>query len=109
MKVRRGWRAVLLPAIPAIGLVVGLGLLWSGRREAANEVFALATLPVLAVLLGDILRGLVRGDAGLDLIAGLAMGSALAMGEPLAGVVVALMFAGGEFLEDSPGDAPGAR
>jgi heavy metal translocating P-type ATPase len=81
------------------GLALGLLLRWLAP-EAAPVVFALATLPVLAVLLRDIVQGLLHGDAGLDLLAALSMANALALGEELAGAVVALMFAGGSFLEE---------
>jgi hypothetical protein len=55
---------------------------------------------VLAALLVTIVRSLTRGEFGLDIIAALAMGGSLAIGEPLAGIVVALMLAGGQVLED---------
>ena len=44
-----------------------------------------------------------RGEVGLDLIAALSMGAALAFNEPLAGAVVALMYSGGQFLEGYAG------
>jgi heavy metal translocating P-type ATPase len=82
------------------GLALGL-LLRAVWPAAAPLVLGLATLPVLAVLMRDILRRLGGGGtAGLDLLAALSMTGALALGEPLAGAVVALMFAGGTFLED---------
>ena len=88
-----------LLAWAAAGLLLGLALLWLAP-DAAGAVFALATLPVLAVLLRDIAQGLLRGQAGLDLLAALSMAGALALGEDLAAAVVALMFAGGSFLEE---------
>jgi len=88
----------LLLAWPAAGLVLSLAMLrWA--PDGAPLVLALATLPVLAMLLRDILRGLLSGNAGLDLLAALSMAGALALGEALAAAVVALMFAGGSFLE----------
>jgi heavy metal translocating P-type ATPase len=61
--------------------------------------FASGTGPVLLVLLATTVVSLSRGEVGLDIVAALAMGGALAGGEYLAGVVVALMFAGGQALE----------
>ncbi|MBK1660384.1 heavy metal translocating P-type ATPase [Paracraurococcus ruber] len=90
---------VLLLAWAAGGLALGLAF-QALAPGLAPSAFAAATLPVLAVLLRDILRGLLAGQAGLDLLAALSMAGALALGEPLAGAVVALMFAGGGFLED---------
>jgi cation transport ATPase len=55
---------------------------------------------VLTALLIEIATSLKRGSIGLDVIAALAMTGALAFGETLAGLVVALMYSGGQFLED---------
>ncbi|TCZ66827.1 heavy metal translocating P-type ATPase [Roseicella aquatilis] len=88
----------LLLAWAAAGLALGLALHWPAP-EVAWVAFAGATLPVLAVLLRDIAHGLRGGNVGLDILAALSMAGALALGETLAGAVVALMFAGGSFLE----------
>jgi cation transport ATPase len=48
----------------------------------------------------DIALSLRRGEFGLDVIAALAMAGALVLGEHLAGIIVALMYTGGEALED---------
>ncbi len=58
------------------------------------------TAGVLAVLLIVIVRSLARGEFGLDLVAALSMSGSLFIGESLAGNVIALMFAGGQVLED---------
>ncbi len=89
----------LLLAVAALGLAVGLGGLALGAAQVAKWALSLSTAVVLAALLVDIAQSLRRGDVGLDLVAALSMGGALALDEPLAGAVVALMFAGGEFLE----------
>jgi len=89
----------LLLAWPACCLALGIGaLIWA--PDLAPPVLIAAILPVLAALLRDIMRGALRGEAGLDVLAALSMGGALAFGEYLAGAVVALMFAGGTALED---------
>jgi heavy metal translocating P-type ATPase len=90
---------MLLVAVPLAGLGAGLALLLAGQAAAAQAACAVGALPVLVVLLRDILRGLGRGETGLDLIAALSIGFALLLGEALAAVVVALMFAGGQGLE----------
>ncbi len=72
--------------------VVGSGQ-WSGT------IWAAATVPVLGALLIEIVASLRRGDVGLDIVAALAMTGALVFGEHLAAVVVALMYAGGQYLE----------
>ena len=88
----------LLVACPLLGLLAG-GWLWTagGRAEIA---FAMGTLPVLVLLTAEMIRSLRQGAFGLDLIAALAMAAGLAMGEPLAACIVALMYAGGQYLED---------
>ena len=56
-------------------------------------------IPVLAVLLIEIVVSLRRGDVGLDIVAALSMLAALVFAEYLAAAVVALMYAGGQYLE----------
>ena len=46
-----------------------------------------------------IVTSLRRGDLGLDIIAALSMTGALILGESLAAAIVALMYAGGQYLE----------
>ncbi|WP_242531212.1 HAD-IC family P-type ATPase [Roseococcus thiosulfatophilus] len=89
-------RALLAP--PLLGLLAGL-VLWA-LGHAPGATFAMGALPVLAVLLAEMARSLRGGDFGLDLIAALAIGFALVMDENLAANVVALMYAGGQFLDD---------
>ena len=46
------------------------------------------------------MRDLLAGRVGVDAVAFLSMSAALALGETLAGAVVAVMYAGGNVLED---------
>ncbi|GLK73981.1 heavy metal translocating P-type ATPase [Ancylobacter dichloromethanicus] len=87
--------------LPALLLALAASALaWvAGQDTLAERIWAAATAAVLAVLVAHIFASLRRGAFGLDLIAALAMGSALAFGENLAGAIVALMFTGGEALE----------
>ncbi len=87
-----------LVAIALAGLAAGI-LAWATGQAWAPRAWAAGTLPVLAGLLVQIVRSLRRGDVGLDVVAALSMTAALAFGEPLAGNVVALMYAGGQLLE----------
>jgi heavy metal translocating P-type ATPase len=91
----RGWLAVL----PLTGLCTGLAAQAVGRADVAAAAWTLATLVVLGALLIQVATSLARGDVGLDLVALLAMGGALALSQPLAGAVIALMYAGGQSLE----------
>ena len=86
-------------AWPAAGLVIGLAAQFSGWGQWAGPIWAIATIPVLVVLLAEIVVSLRRGDVGLDIVAALSMFAALVFGEYLAAVVVALMYAGGQYLE----------
>lgn len=94
-----GRNRYLLLAAAVLPLAVGLLLLVAGMKAAASAAFAVGTAPVLAVLVLDIARSLRDGRFGLDVLAALSMATALAFGEPLAGNVVALMYAGGQQLE----------
>ncbi|WSH65151.1 hypothetical protein U8Q05_00965 [Rhizobium ruizarguesonis] len=58
-----------------------------------------ATVIVIVALSVDVALSLRRGDIGLDLIAALSMSAALWFGEYFAGAIVAVMYAGGQFLE----------
>jgi heavy metal translocating P-type ATPase len=60
----------------------------------------MGTVPVAAGLLLFMIRDLLAGRVGVDAIAFVSMSAALLLGETLAGVVVAVMYAGGNALED---------
>lgn len=89
----------LLVAIAAMGLSAGSIAWFWAQPEAAGWAWWAGTAPVLAALMVEIVTSLRRGQVGLDLVAALSMTAALAFGEPLAGNVVALMYAGGQLLE----------
>ena len=91
----RGWLTVL----PLAGLCAGLSAQALGWIDIAVTAWTLATLAVLAVLATQVVTSLARGDVGLDLVALLSMGGALVLSQPLAGAVIALMYAGGQSLE----------
>ncbi|MBI1201719.1 MAG: heavy metal translocating P-type ATPase [Rhodopseudomonas sp.] len=88
-----------LAALVAAGLVVGLAARFGGLAAWAGPIWIAVTLPVLTALIVDIVVSLRRGDVGLDIVAALSMSAALAVGESLAAAIVALMYAGGQFLE----------
>ncbi|WP_210277643.1 heavy metal translocating P-type ATPase [Microvirga lupini] len=85
--------------LPAMGLILGFGMGIVGGGQWAGTIWAAATVPVLSALLIEIVASLRRGDVGLDIVAALSMAGALVFGEHLAAVVVALMYAGGQYLE----------
>src|SRR5262249_14315679 len=96
--VRKHLRPVIV-ALPATGLVIRLCAQFFGRSDWAGPIWAMTTIPVLIALLLEIIVSLRRGDIGLDIVAALSMFAALVFAEYLAGVVVALMYAGGQYLE----------
>ncbi|MBB3391573.1 heavy metal translocating P-type ATPase [Rhizobium sp. BK275] len=94
-----GLRSTIMAAAAVLGLAGAFVLFLLDFGEASRLVLAASTGAALAFLLIDIVAKLRNGDFGLDLIAALAMGSTLWFGEYLAGAIVALMYAGGQFLE----------
>lgn len=86
-------------AVAAFALLAGGFAYLLDREQFAATIWIVGTVPVLVALLGEIFISLRRGDVGLDIVAALAMGGALILGENLAAIVVALMYAGGQFLE----------
>ncbi|MEO6798301.1 MAG: heavy metal translocating P-type ATPase [Candidatus Dormibacter sp.] len=100
MRIRRAVDSGAIPvALALTGLVVG-GAAWVfGWRSAADLAWAITTaiaLPPVGLALFQRLR---RGALGVDLIALLALGGALAFHQYVAGALIALMFATGQALE----------
>src|SRR6516164_2367024 len=89
-----------LIAIALAGLVFG-ALAWAnGNTGLANWCWAAGTVPVVIVLLFSMLRDFLAGRFGVDSIAFVSMAAALLLGQNLAGVIIAIMYAGGNVLED---------
>jgi len=90
---------IALLAVALVGLATGLLLMLAGNDGLARIAWAAGVIPVLAALLVEIVRSLLKGEVGLDIVAALSMSAALFFGETLAAAVVALMYSGGTFLE----------
>ena len=89
-----------LIAIALAGLVFG-ALAWAnGNSDLANWCWATGTLPVVTVLFFSMLRDFLAGRFGVDSIAFISMAAALLLGQNLAGIIIAIMYAGGNVLED---------
>jgi heavy metal translocating P-type ATPase len=86
-------------AVSVVGIVAGTALRIAGSPEAANVAWGLTTAIGILPLGWETIRGLIHREAGVDLIALLAMAGALAVGEYLAGAVIALMLSSGQALE----------
>ncbi len=91
-------RALIIIAL--LGLAAGFAAFVRGERALAHWIWGGATLPIVVALAASIARDLFRGRMGVDAIAFLSMIAALALGQTLAGIVVAIMYAGGTVLED---------
>jgi cation transport ATPase len=99
MSLERVLRWALI-SIAVAGLAAGILAYVAGRPDLAVLCWTLATAPVVAGLAVSIARDLLAGRFGVDAIALVSMSGALALGQPLAGAVVALMYSGGNVLED---------
>lgn len=81
------------------GLLLGLAFSVAGNEAAATWCWAIPSLLVGVWLTISIIRDLLHGEAGVDLIAVLAIMGALLLGEALAASVIGVMLASGEWLE----------
>lgn len=86
-------------ALSACGIALGIAGHLTGYEHLAQASWAATTVLALAPLTASTLQALLRGQAGVDIIALLAMAGSLALGQYLAGAVIALMLAGGQALE----------
>ena len=91
-------RALL--ALALVGIFAGTAAYLHDMPELAGGIWGAATLPVVVGLAVSIVRDFLMGRVGVDAIALFSMSTALLLGEPLAGIVVAIMYAGGNALED---------
>ena len=88
-----------LAGLAAAGLAAGLAARFTGLGAWSDAIWAAVTVPVLLALLVEIVTSLGRGELGLDIVAALSMTAALVVGQELAAAIVALMYAGGQYLE----------
>lgn len=90
----------ILAASALIGIVTGIVLKLAGQDTAADIAWAAVIVLLLIPLTWEVIVTVAGGRIGVDAIALMAMATALAMQEYLAGAVVALMLSGGNALED---------
>jgi len=81
------------------GILAGGLARLAGAGGLAEILWSFTTVVVLAPLAVAVAADIRRHKLGVDLIALLAMGGSLALGQFLAGAVIALMLAGGQALE----------
>src|SRR6516162_3136226 len=95
----RVFRRALI-AIAIAGLLLGVVAWTMDRRDMANWCWAAGTIPVIVGLLVSMIHDFLAGRLGVDAVAFVSMSGALALGQNLAGIVIAVMYAGGNILED---------
>lgn len=83
---------ILLPIVITLAL--------TGNDPEAEIIATVFVSFVIGLTVVDMIRDILRGNFGLDILAVIAMTAALAVGEYLAALIVALMLTGGEALED---------
>ena len=86
--------------VSAVGLVAGLFAPVVGATQWQHAAWTAAAFVILFFLVWDIISSLRKGEFGLDIVAALSISTTLYFGEPLAAAVVALMYSGGQLLED---------
>ncbi|HEX7750564.1 MAG TPA: heavy metal translocating P-type ATPase [Bordetella sp.] len=86
-------------AVAAGLLLAGAILAWTGRFHVAHLLWALGALSVLGFVLYDVACSLIRREAGIDVLAAVAIVGAILLGEYLSAIAIAVMFASGRALE----------
>lgn len=98
----RDVRRLLEPALlvaTAVALLSG-GIAWAaGSQSVADACWAAGTVLAVVPAVAWVVAALRKGRAGVDLIAVLALVGTLAVGEYLAGALIALMLATGRALD----------
>jgi heavy metal translocating P-type ATPase len=89
---------IMLP-LTAGGLVLGLVATAAGQDSLAWWAWTVPAVIVGIWLVASIIADLLAHEAGVDIIAVLAIGGALLLGESLAAAVIAVMLATGDWLE----------
>ena len=92
--------ATVFLAVSVVGIATGGAFRLAGSTHAADLAWAITTAVGLVPIVWEVVVGVARRQPGVDVIAVLAMGGALALGEYLAGAVIALMLATGRSLEE---------
>lgn len=92
-------RGRLLMVFVIIGLATGV-VMWATGQQTALTITAFLVVSVVIVITAiGMVRDLMSGHWGLDVLAVVAMFATLAVQEYLAGLIIALMLTGGEALE----------
>lgn len=93
----------VLFALAGGGLVAGAAVRWTAGAPAGDLIWLLVTVLALVPAVWWVVAGLLHRRFGSDVIAVLALAGTIAVGEALAGAVIAVMLTGGRLLEDRAG------
>ncbi|AOJ70904.1 MULTISPECIES: heavy metal translocating P-type ATPase [Burkholderia] len=94
------WSIDLVMLILAAATLAGGGVCVAfGQPSLARFAWLLGTLPVLLALTVSLVKAVMRRQAGIDVLAWLAIALAVVLDETLAAAVIALMLASGRTLE----------
>ena len=100
-----GTGSIRIALLAAVAIAVSLYWQFRGQQEPFLGLpqdqwpLAVALVGGGIPLVWQLLRGMLRGEFGADLLAGISIVTSVLVGEPLAGVIVVLMLSGGEVLE----------
>ncbi len=94
---RRLW--LVIPTLTLLILAVGGGIALFGDPATAHRILFAGLLVTGVPLIVRTAVGAVRGRFAADIVAALAVATAIALQQPIAGLVVVLMQTGGEALE----------
>ncbi|WP_308493402.1 heavy metal translocating P-type ATPase [Microbacterium terrisoli] len=97
VRIVRRYPVIIATIVVAIVVVV---LSATGAAAAAKWLSIAFVSVVIAWTVLGMIRDVMRGHVGLDILAVIAMVATLAVGEHLASLVIVLMLSGGEALED---------
>lgn len=98
--VLRWTRAYPAVALTIVVAIIGLSMLATPARGLAPWIVGGYALCIAAWQAIDMVKQLLRGHAGLDILAVIAIIAAVSVGEVWAALIVVLMITGGEALED---------
>ncbi len=96
------WRYPVITLTVIVFAVVG-GLHAAGEETIGRWVATVFVAAVVVWTLIGMVRDVLRGHVGLDILAVVAMVATLAVGEYIAALIIVLMLSGGEALEDFAG------
>ncbi|WP_103500631.1 MULTISPECIES: heavy metal translocating P-type ATPase [unclassified Streptomyces] len=97
----RGRGASALTLLTGTALAAGGFAWWLDATSVADALWVLGTLLGLGPAVVWVARALFKGRTGVDIVAVLALVGTLAVGEYLAGALIALMLATGRWLEQA--------